>query len=196
MKQRAAAGQQKPANGQLCLNYLSHPRGQVQMKFYQFALAGLTGAFVLAALFYFAAYDQAARIDGAIKEVRTLAMDQNASVAIVDFEGANTSDILFVVDDREIIVVDENGIPYEGSTISAFDLKQLFKFFTGLGEMKNEPLISSTKLAPGDTVQGVIAARFEISKDRIDARRELILRVTDVDGGVSEFSLEAEMEPE
>ena len=30
MKQRAAAGQQKPANGQLCLNYLSHPRGQVQ----------------------------------------------------------------------------------------------------------------------------------------------------------------------
>ncbi len=30
MKQRAAAGQQKPANGQLCLNYLSHPRGQAQ----------------------------------------------------------------------------------------------------------------------------------------------------------------------
>ncbi len=101
------------------------------MKFYQSALAGLTGAFVLAALFYFAAYDQAARIDGDITEVRTLAMDQNASVAIVDFEGVNMSDILFVVDDREIIVVDENGIPHEGSTISAFDLKQLFKFFTG-----------------------------------------------------------------
>ncbi len=31
MKQRAAAGQQKPANGQLCLNYLSHPRGQAQI---------------------------------------------------------------------------------------------------------------------------------------------------------------------
>ena len=30
MNERAAAGQQKPANGQLCLNYLSHPRGQVQ----------------------------------------------------------------------------------------------------------------------------------------------------------------------
>ena len=29
MNERAAAGQQKPANGQLCLNYLSHPRGQV-----------------------------------------------------------------------------------------------------------------------------------------------------------------------
>ena len=28
--QRAAAGNQKPANGQLCLNYLSHPRGQAQ----------------------------------------------------------------------------------------------------------------------------------------------------------------------
>ena len=30
MQQRAAAGNQKPANGQLCLNYLSHPRGQAQ----------------------------------------------------------------------------------------------------------------------------------------------------------------------
>ena len=30
MHERAAAGHQKPANGQLCLNYLSHPRGQAQ----------------------------------------------------------------------------------------------------------------------------------------------------------------------
>ena len=28
MHERTAAGHQKPANGQLCLNYLSHPRGQ------------------------------------------------------------------------------------------------------------------------------------------------------------------------
>ena len=32
MNERAAAGQQKPANGQLCLNYLSHPRGQVHFR--------------------------------------------------------------------------------------------------------------------------------------------------------------------
>ena len=30
MHERAAAGHQKPANGQQCLNYLSHPRGQAQ----------------------------------------------------------------------------------------------------------------------------------------------------------------------
>ena len=35
MNERAAAGQQKPANGQLCLNYLSHPRGQVQSVHFQ-----------------------------------------------------------------------------------------------------------------------------------------------------------------
>ena len=33
MHERAAAGQQKPANGQLCLNYLSHPRGQAHPDF-------------------------------------------------------------------------------------------------------------------------------------------------------------------
>ncbi len=32
MNERAAAGQQKPANGQLWLNYLSHPRGQAQFE--------------------------------------------------------------------------------------------------------------------------------------------------------------------
>ena len=32
MQQSAAAGQQKPANGQLCLNYLSHPRGQAHTR--------------------------------------------------------------------------------------------------------------------------------------------------------------------
>ena len=163
------------------------------MKLYQFILAGLGGSLALAAGFYFLAYDQAARVDGTITNVRTLAMDERASVAIVDFEGSNSSDILFVVDDRKIIVVDENGFPYEGSTIGAFDLKQLFKYFTALGEMTSEPLISSTKLAPGDKVKGVIAARFEISKDQVDARRELILRLTDVDGGISEFKLVAEL---
>ena len=30
MQQRTVAGHQKPANGQQCLNYLSHPRGQAQ----------------------------------------------------------------------------------------------------------------------------------------------------------------------
>jgi len=30
MHERATAGHQKPANGQLCLNYLSHPRWQAQ----------------------------------------------------------------------------------------------------------------------------------------------------------------------
>ena len=32
MQQSVAAGNQKPANGQLCLNYLSHPRGQAQQR--------------------------------------------------------------------------------------------------------------------------------------------------------------------
>ena len=31
MHERTAAGHQKPANGQLCLNYLSHPRGHAHL---------------------------------------------------------------------------------------------------------------------------------------------------------------------
>ena len=32
MQQTTVAGHQKPANAQLCLNYLSHPRGQAQIR--------------------------------------------------------------------------------------------------------------------------------------------------------------------
>jgi hypothetical protein len=76
---------------------------------------------------------------------------------------------------------------HEGSTISAADLKMLFQYFPALGSMENEPLIDRVRVEPGRPLRGIVAARFGMPKHRLDARQGLILRIRDVDGGISEL---------
>jgi hypothetical protein len=157
------------------------------MKAYQFIVAGLIGAAAIAGIGFLVSRGQAARLEGAITNIRTLGSDETSAVAIVDFEAANPSQILLIVGDRDLLVVDGQGMQHEGSTISAADLKMLFQYFPALGSLENEPLIDRVRVEPGRGLRGVVAARFEIPKHRLDARQELILRIKDVDGGISEL---------
>ena len=102
------------------------------MKAYQFILAGLIGAAAVAGIGFLASRGSAARLEGAITNIRTLGSDETSSVAIVDFEVANPSQILLIVGDRDLLVVDEQGMQHESSTISAADLKMLFQYFPAL----------------------------------------------------------------
>jgi len=157
------------------------------MKFYQFILAGLAGAALIAGLGFLFSRGQAARLEGSITNVRTLGMDQNSSVALVDFEAVNPSQVLMIVGRRELAVVDEQGLTREGSTISAADLKSLFQYFPALGAMESDPMIDRVRVEPGQMVSGMVAARFSIPKHQLDASQDLVLRVHEVDGGISEL---------
>ena len=162
------------------------------MKLYQFILAGLVGASLLVAALYWIARGKTARVEGSITEVRTLGMDQNSSVAIVDFEFTNRSEALVMIADRDLIVVDQNDSAHESYTLKTADLRQLFRYFPALGEIKHEPLVHRTKIPSGESLRGMVGARFEIPKHELDLRREIVFRVADVDGAVSELSLESD----
>jgi hypothetical protein len=157
------------------------------MKAYQFIIAGLIGAGAIAGIGFLTSRGAAARLEGAITNIRTLGADETSSVAIVDFEAANPSQILMIVGDRDLVIVDEQGMEHDSSTISAADTKMLFQYFPALGALDNEPLVGRVRVEPGQGVRGVVAARFEMPKHRLDARQELILRIKDVDGGISEL---------
>ncbi len=162
------------------------------MKLYQSVLAGLLGA---GALLWFALEIsdwRTAQLDGKITQVRTLAMDERSSVAIVDFEASNPSSVEMMIGDRTLGIENQQGIPYEGRTLGSFDIKQLFKYFPALGEMKNAPLIKRVRIPVGKFVGGVIAARFEIPKHELDLRQQITLRIADIDGSVSTFSVESQ----
>ncbi len=162
------------------------------MKLHQFILAGLLGAGLLVAALYWIARGKTARVEGSITEVRTLGMDQNSSVAIVDFEFTNRSEALVMIADRDLIVVDQHDSAHESYTLKTADLRQLFRYFPALGEIKHEPLVHRTKIPSGESLRGMVGARFEIPKHELDLRREIVFRVADVDGAVSELSLESD----
>jgi hypothetical protein len=112
-------------------------------------------------------------------------MDERSSVAIVDFEAENPSDVVMMIGDRTLGIVNQQGIEYKGQTITSFDLKGLFEYFPALGVMKNEPLVKRVRVGASEKVGGMIAARFEIPKHELDARQELTLTIADIDGGIS-----------
>ena len=143
-------------------------------------VGGLVGAVLVAGAIIVYNWGATPRLDGEITEIRTLAMDAKSSVAIVNFEATNASNYDIFVRQREMAVVDANGILREGRILSVFDIQQLFQYFPALGGMKDEPLTDSRQLAPGEVMRGLAAARFEIPKHELDVRQEIIFRTLDV----------------
>ena len=128
------------------------------------------------------------RLAGKITNVRTLEMDASSSVAIVDFRFTNDSKHLFVVGATGMTVVDSVGNVREGQILAASNIKELFELFPALGEKTGDPLIIKTRIPAGASKAVMLAARFEISKSDLDARKKITVFVTDADGAVSEIS--------
>lgn len=128
------------------------------------------------------------RLAGEITNVRTLGMDQSSSVAIVDFKFVNDSKHLFIVGTTDMSVIDPIGNARQGQILAASSIKDLFELFPALGEKTGEPLIIKTRIPAGTSKAVMLAARFEISKSDLDARKKITVSVTDLDGAVSEIS--------
>ena len=128
------------------------------------------------------------RLAGQITNVRTLGMDQSSSVAIVDFRFTNDSKYRFVVGSTAMSVVDAQGQSHEGRILAASNIHQLFELFPALGLKAGEPLIIKTRIPQGVSSLATLAARFEIPKEALDARKKISVSVQDVDGPVSELS--------
>ena len=150
---------------------------------------GLVVAAVIVGLIVLKQQGSTPRLAGRITAVRTLGMDESSSVAIVDFRFTNDSRYRFVVGDCAMSVVDAKGETRQGQVISASHTAQLFELFPALGLKAGEPLIIKTKIAPGASNLVMLAARFDLSKTDLDARKKIGVSVTEVDGAVSELSV-------
>jgi hypothetical protein len=129
-----------------------------------------------------------ARLAGAITNVRTLGVEENASVAFVDFRFTNDSKLLFIVQQTGMTVTDSIGNVREGRILSASDTNQLFDLFPALGTKTADPLIMKIRVGSGQSKTAMLAARFEMSKAELDARKKITVLVHEVDGSISELS--------
>ena len=117
-----------------------------------------------------------------ILKIRTAPLDENSSLAIIDFRFTNTSDYPFMV--RTVTVVEEgaNGSTSEGQTVSETDAKRVFDAMPVLGPKYNDSLLMRDRIPAHATWDRMIASRFEIPDTDLQARKRLIVRIEEVDG--------------
>jgi len=126
-------------------------------------------------------------LTGQILKVRTAPLDENSSVAVLDFRIHNPASKAFVVRTVTVAMDDPDGKQYDGATVSETDAKRLFEFIPLLGQKFNETLVMRDKIAPDATEDRMVAVRFEAPEARIDARKRFVLKIEDVDGPVTEI---------
>ena len=125
---------------------------------------------------------------GSILKVRTAPLDENSTIAVIDFRFANPGNVPFWVRSVSLVMEDKDSSQYEGKVISEVDAKLLFEALPLLGEKFNDTLVLRDKI-PGHTSQDrMVAARFEAPEARINSRKRFLVRIEEVDGPISELS--------
>ena len=125
---------------------------------------------------------------GKIMKVRTGALGEGNSIAVMDFRVENPSDKPFVVRTVEIALEQKDGNMLDGVTVSKSDLKQVFQYNRFLGDQYNDGLGLQDTIAPHSTVDRMVAAHFEVSNDDLEKAKAVHLSIQDVDGPLWETS--------
>lgn len=124
-------------------------------------------------------------LTGQILKVRTSPLDENSSIAVLDFRVHNPASKAFVVRTVTVVMEDADGKQYDGATVSESDAKTLFQYVPLLGQKFNQTLLMRDKVPSDATEDRMVAARFEVPESRIDARKRFLLRIEDVDGPIT-----------
>lgn len=126
-------------------------------------------------------------LKGAILKIRTMGMQDNSSLAVVDFRFANPSDYPFVVRTVDVSVTGADGQSYTSTPVSEVDAKRIFEYYPVLGQKFNPSLLARDRIPGKQSADRMIVARFEVPVAKLDARQNLKIRIEDVDGPVSEL---------
>jgi hypothetical protein len=121
-------------------------------------------------------------LTGKILKVRTAPIDENSSVAAVDFRVTDPANYPFMAKSVTLTVVDAGGKQIDGSTVSEPDAVRIFQGIPLLGPKYNPSLIIGERVAPHQTVDRMSSARFEVPDSVLESRKNLILRIDEVDG--------------
>jgi hypothetical protein len=150
--------------------------------------AGLVVVLIVVGVILFMQRGSHIELKGAILKVRTLALDERSSIAVIDFRFANPSNYPFVVRTVDVSVTGAAGEDHPGSAVSEVDANRLFQYYPVLGQKFNDSLLTRDKIAARTTQDRMIAVRFEIPVAQLEARKNLKIRIEDVDGPVSELA--------
>ena len=125
-------------------------------------------------------------LHGKVLKVRTGALSEDDSIAVMDLRMENPSNLAFVVRQVEVTLEKKDGSMADGLVVSKGDLKQLFQYNRFLGDQYNDSLTIKDQIAPHATVDRMLAARFEVKKDDLEAAKAIHVSIQDMDGPLFE----------
>jgi hypothetical protein len=127
-------------------------------------------------------------LPGKILKVRTAPLDEDSSIAVIDFRIANPSDILFEVRTVTVEMEDSQGKNYLGQSVSEMDAKRLFEALPVLGPKFNPTLLMRDRIGSHGSADRMIAARFQAPMALLDGRKRFVVHIEEVDGKVFEYA--------
>ena len=157
----------------------------------QFGIFLGIGVVVVAIALVFIVYgNKGSHLDlkGEIIKVRTGAIDENSSAAVLDFRVQNTSDVPLVVRDVTVTADPPSGDPIESQIIAKRDYQQLLSFNRFLGQQYNQGLSIKDKIAPHEQIDRMAAVRFEVPQAQLDKAKQLRMVIADMDGAEFTFT--------
>ena len=125
-------------------------------------------------------------LNGKVMKVRTGALSDDDSIAVMDLRMENPSNLAFVVRQVEVTLEKKDGSMADGLVVSKGDLKQLFQYNRFLGDQYNDSLTIKDQIAPHATVDRMLAARFEVKKGDLEAAKAIHVSIQDMDGPLFE----------
>jgi hypothetical protein len=148
---------------------------------------GVVVAGLLVAFTFFVQRGSHLELEGSIQKVRLLSVEPASTIAVLDFRFVNTSNYLFIVREVAVSLEDREGRFFDGAVVSEVDAQRLFQYYPILGQKYNPSLVVRTRIAPRQSMDRMLAVRFEVPEKQLQERRRLKIRVEDVDGAVSEI---------
>jgi hypothetical protein len=127
-------------------------------------------------------------LPGKVLKVRTAPLDENSSVAVIDFRVTNSSDVLFMVRSVSVELDDNQGKTYQGSVAADMDVKPLFEGVPLLGQKFNDTLLMRQSIPPHTSTDRMVAARFQAPEAMLEARKRFIVRIEEMDRTSFELS--------
>ncbi len=143
---------------------------------------GLAIVAIAATLIFYGNRGNHLELQGQIIKIRTGAIDEHNSAAVLDFRLQNVSDVLFEVRDLKVTAEEPDGVKVAGDVISKSQIGELLEYNKFLGRQFNAGLGIKDKIEPHQTVDRMVAVRFDIPQSQLDKVKQVRLWIQDMDG--------------
>jgi len=158
----------------------------VSKQFWIFFAIGLVAVAITVGITMESSKGNHLELDGRILHVRLLSLNPKATIVVVDFRENNPSDVRFIVKNIEMTLDGVKDAP-TGQIISKSDLKTVFDNMKLVGPKFNDALSVGDQIAPHETVDRMVGARFELGEQAVEGRSAVRIRIADLDREVAEL---------